>query len=85
MAVRPAFQPISFTSVPAFEPELHFAKPVFTHYNKRFFTGPGNVQQVTDCRNKDNKKPHREHITSFKLNFSNTVPIKEAFQKSNPH
>jgi hypothetical protein len=64
--------------VQAFQPELHFADPVFAYHRKCFFTGPGNVQQVTDQKYQDYKKPHRKHDTSFNLLFPNTVPINVA-------
>jgi hypothetical protein len=63
------------------EPELKFAKAVFAHHHQRFFTGTGYVQQVTDQKNKNYKKPHRKHIASFISYFSNTVPITAAILK----
>lgn len=57
-------------------PKLHFTDTVPAHYKQGFFTGPGDIQQVTDQANQHDKKPHREHNTSFNPIFSNTVPIK---------
>jgi hypothetical protein len=74
-------EPDTLGAVKIFKPELHLTNAVFTHYNKSFFTGPGNVQQVTDYENQNYKKPHWKHITSFKTLFSNTVPINKVLKK----
>jgi hypothetical protein len=66
--------------VQAFKPELHFADAVFAHHHQGVFAGPGNVQQVTDQKNQDYKKPHGKHIASFTFLFSNTVPINEVLK-----
>jgi len=71
--------------VQAFKPELHFADAVTAHYKKRFFAGPRDVQQVTNQKNEDYKKPHWKHNTSFILYFSNIIPRKRKRQKKQIH
>jgi hypothetical protein len=52
-----------------FEPELKLAQAISTHHHKRFFTGTGYIQQVTDQENKNYKKPHGKHNTPLILIF----------------